>query len=427
MRGWVEKIPGRVRKGGSARALRAGTKAPDKWRVRYEDPTNPGKRLSAEQTFTRKGDADKELRRILEEIDHGRHIHPRSRGVTFNQWAETWWLTTASLQPNTRRGYWRKLEKHIRPYFGHWHLADISFTDIKVFIAKKQEEKLSPKYIQAMLTVISAIMECAINSGPQAPRHDNPARGHGLKVPRKRIRQGDMLTMAQAELFVSQVTEWYRPAVWLALWTGIRPAELWGFHVGDVDFDRCLIHVDRTYSPIPAYDERPRQMVEGPVKADGNRTIPIPAWLRDDLVAMLKTRQPADSLPSVWRRPGDWLFLNQHGHPVNRDTFQCKIMRPAIRRALQKDPEFPETFRRAYDMRHSHVTMLIDAGANILAIAERHGHDPAVSLRVYGHLVKGAQEELTERLMARHEEAQTARLAKVVPFQGRRPKASGQG
>jgi hypothetical protein len=70
--------------------------------------------------------------------------------------------------------------------------------------------------------------------------------------------------------------------------------------------------------------------------------------------------------------------------------------------------------------------LLIDVGASILAIAERHGHDPAVSLRVYGHLVKGAQEELTERLMARHEEAQATQLGQVVPFQGRRPRASGQ-
>ncbi len=41
----------------------------------------------------------------------------------------------------------------------------------------------------------------------------------------------------------------------------------------------------------------------------------------------------------------------------------------------------------------------IDQGANPLAVAQRMGHtDPAVTLRVYGHLFAGAQEELTERL-----------------------------
>lgn len=34
-----------------------------------------------------------------------------------------------------------------------------------------------------------------------------------------------------------------------------------------------------------------------------------------------------------------------------------------------------------------------------MAIAQRMGHtDPAVTLRVYGHLFAGAQEELTQRL-----------------------------
>ena len=52
-----------------------------------------------------------------------------------------------------------------------------------------------------------------------------------------------------------------------------------------------------------------------------------------------------------------------------------------------------------YDIRQSHASLLIDQGANPLAVAQRMGHtDPAVTFRVYGHLFAGAQEELTERL-----------------------------
>jgi integrase len=61
---------------------------------------------------------------------------------------------------------------------------------------------------------------------------------------------------------------------------------------------------------------------------------------------------------------------------------------------------------------------LIDQGANVLAIAQRMGHsDPAVTLRVYGHLFGGAQEELTERLdNLRNSELAKASGGAVIPI-----------
>lgn len=68
------------------------------------------------------------------------------------------------------------------------------------------------------------------------------------------------------------------------------------------------------------------------------------------------------------------------------------------RRAALKTAGLPETLR-TYDLRHSHASLLIDLGANVLAVAQRMGHsDPAVTLREYGHLFEAAQQQLTEQL-----------------------------
>jgi len=84
---------------------------------------------------------------------------------------------------------------------------------------------------------------------------------------------------------------------------------------------------------------------------------------------------------------------SQRGMPLNRDKFRELIIRSALKAA-----GLPETFR-TYDIRHSHASLLIEQGANLLAISQRMGHtDPALTLRVYGHLFAGAQEELTRRL-----------------------------
>lgn len=42
---------------------------------------------------------------------------------------------------------------------------------------------------------------------------------------------------------------------------------------------------------------------------------------------------------------------------------------------------------------------MIDLGVNLLALAQRMGHsDPAMTLRLYGHLFEGAQVELSQRI-----------------------------
>lgn len=131
-------------------------------------------------------------------------------------------------------------------------------------------------------------------------------------------------------------------------------------------------------------------MVEGPVKtAAGDRTIPIPASLCDALSEMLAARVRRSGIPIDSDQP---LFVNRLGGPLNRDKFRETVVRPALRAA-----GLPEGLR-TYDLRHCHAT-LIHLGANVLAIAQRTGHsDPGVTLREYGHIIHGVQEELTAKL-----------------------------
>jgi integrase len=80
---------------------------------------------------------------------------------------------------------------------------------------------------------------------------------------------------------------------------------------------------------------------------------------------------------------------------------------------------------RTYDFRHSHASLLIDQGANVLAVAERMGHaDPAITLRVYGHLFEGVQEQLTAKLEATRQAAEQApQEGQIVGLNKRRREA----
>lgn len=53
---------------------------------------------------------------------------------------------------------------------------------------------------------------------------------------------------------------------------------------------------------------------------------------------------------------------------------------------------------RVHDLRHSHVSLLIDMGFSALAIGERLGHETAEITLTYAHLFLSRQLEMAERL-----------------------------
>jgi integrase len=375
--GWVER---------RRRRLSDGTLGEVAWRARYRDANGRPRSRS----FARKFDAERFLEANGADMQRGEWVDPTLRRSSFADWADAWWATTAKLRPNTRRGYWLLLTNHVLPYFGTARLGSIDYLDVERFIAEKLKSGHGPKQVRQMLSVLSLILKCAVKANA---RRDNPAAGHELRVPHRRVFDVPMLTMDQASSLVEHTSDHYKSAMWLLVFTGMRPAELCGLRVRDVDLVRHVVHVRRTWSPVPGFDGGSWQYIDGPVKSDaGKRSIPIPGWLCEELAADLAWRAPLE--------PDDPLILNKQGRAVNRDTFRARVVRPALHAAGLPDE------LRTYDIRHSHASLLIHDGANVLAVAQRMGHtDPGVTLRVYGHLFEGVQEELTERLDLRRRAA----------------------
>src|SRR5579862_7929527 len=162
-----------------------------RYRARYRDPAG----RSRSKTFERKGDAQRFLDDTSTDVRRGEWIDPRRGRETFDAWADRWWRTTVKFRPTTRRGWHGLLERHVRPYFTGRKLAEIDWADVEEFIATKLEAGLSPKYVREAVSVLSLIMQLGIGS---KVRRDNPAAGHKLPARRKKIGEGDVLSMDQA-------------------------------------------------------------------------------------------------------------------------------------------------------------------------------------------------------------------------------------
>jgi len=113
---------------------------------------------------------------------------------------------------------------------------------------------------------------------------------------------------------------------------GLRPAELCGLRVGAVDFVRRTVHVAETLNAVHSFPGHAYGLETGPPKTDaGDRVLPIPGWLRDDLASMLASR--AESRATAID-PGEHVFLAVKGAgPVRVADLRRWIIRPALKAA----------------------------------------------------------------------------------------------
>ena len=79
------------------------------------------------------------------------------------------------------------------------------------------------------------------------------------------------------------------------------------------------------------------------------------------------------------------------GTAMEPNNFVKRELKPALARAGL--PNF-----RWHSFRHFAISVLISQGADILTLARIAGHsDPSVTLKVYGHLMRGALGDAAER------------------------------
>jgi integrase len=127
--------------------------------------------------------------------------------------------------------------------------------------------------------------------------------------------------------------------------------------------------------------------VNGTTKSGRTRVVSIDS----ETVAILrlrKTDQAAEQLQAgdSWLGTKDGhVFTTGWGEPIYPDTV-TSLMTKLIR-ANQQLPH-----ARLHDLRHLHATTLLLSGVPVHVVAARLGHaDPAITLRVYAHVIRSAE------------------------------------
>jgi integrase len=416
-------VRARLRPDGTVRAYQA----------RMPDPLRPGKKL--ERTFPAEAEAQAWLLQQNSALADGSYAAKakarRDGQRTFADLVDVWRSTRyPALAPRSQERYdsvidtyllhpavdtpWRPHQAQGRYLATHTTtLASLDRAAVKLYFARLAQHKAapSPGTIKKVHTVLSAILTEAVELGWL---ETNPAARLRLatkaRTPKKAM---TILTPAEITQVADAATAHIgRPqdglAIRLAAYSGARAGELWALRREDYDPLHRRLHITKTLTTRSGY------LQEGPTKTDRPRSATLPHFLATQLDAHLATLPPD---------PDARLFTSPQGGPVRHELWMRRVWRPATqgtpaRPATPKTqghpaqparPAVPSPLPahkqaiRFHDLRHTCASLLIDAGASVVLVAQRLGHaDPSMTLRVYSHMYPSAEAALADALDAAH-------------------------
>lgn len=274
---------------------------------------------------------------------------------------------------------WRTL---IKPKFGHLPLARLTTRAIQSWVAEL-EPQYSANYIINTVGTLRGVMDIAVTDGLMA---DNPCSG--VKLPKRPARKLARRYLKPAEVqAVAEQLEGQNLRAFLTLvYVGLRWGELAGLDVRDVDFDRKRIRVHTSAAYLPN-DEGEWEWHEGSTKTNQVRSAGYPPKLESMLRAQVGERGGDEILfPSEgggrWRQPA-----KQSGK--HRVEWLERALRAANVGYLSPN-----------ELRHTCASMLVSAGANVLAAARQMGHSPTMLLHTYADLFDEDLDEVARKMDA---------------------------
>jgi integrase len=168
----------------------------------------------------------------------------------------------------------------------------------------------------------------------------------------------------------------YGPLIPSGVMTGMREGELLGFQWDDVDWNSKQVCVRRTLQLGRFYEPKTRTSKRR-IDVDADLLLELKKW-------KLKCPKGKHNL----------VFPNEEGNPIDATNMIKRIWYPTLRRAGL--PQY-----RFHLLRHTNVSLRIEAGQNIKYIQNQLGHSSIqVTLDIYGHLMKPVNSEEAEKLRA---------------------------
>ncbi len=356
----------------------------NRWRIRY---VKDGKRHTETVTGSQE---DAIARRDVIRADIARNAWTAPAATTLAEWAATWAEQYLKRAVSTRSYDRQKsiLDRHIVPALGKISLQKLTPVRINELYRQLEADGLHASTIRYVHVVLGSCFKAAARIGAVAR---NPVANAS---PPKATTQSGGRALTQAEL--DKLLRAFDgdplfPIVALAAGTGARINELLAVEWSAVNWSAKTLRIEAALKPTREGLQRGVPKTER-----SRRTI----RLDDGLAALLEAeRERQEEEQRAIRCMGSVATLRSL-LPDHALVFPASAVDPA---APRRHGPISKAFAaragkiglaglRFHDLRHTHATLLLQAGVPVAAVSARLGHaNAAVTLGIYSHATTDAE------------------------------------
>lgn len=262
------------------------------------------------------------------------------------------------------------IDSHVIPYFGKKKMNEITPSEIIQWQNMMREKGFAPTYLRMLQNQLTALFTHASTIYSLT---NNPCK-KVKKMGTPNAKELNFWTKEEYDKFIATIDtkDRYYVLFEILFWTGCRVGEALALTKNDINFATNQIYIKKTYHRMGKQD-----IITTPKTEQSVRTIDIPEFLKEEI---------AGYVSSLYEYPD-----NERLFPMVAEAVQHKMKRHIAKAEVKPI--------RVHDLRHSHVTYLINQGVAPLIIKQRVGHkDIQTTLNIYGHLYPNEQRKVAEML-----------------------------
>ena len=279
-------------------------------------------------------------------------------------------------------------------------LGQLRKSHIEQWVKAMHNRGLAPSTIGVRYSVIRSVLKGAVSD-----KVISTDPSDGVKLPKERRTEAAMTIptteqVADALTDATEIEPHFNAFVAVAAFAGLRLGEVAGLQVGDINFLKRTIKINRQ---IQGNGRGKTKVV--PPKHGSERTV----YVSEELIKILAKHLEDHALTEDSTHPGELWIFGTGGWVYQRNNAGHAWRRLRERAGLD---DFT-----LHDLRHFYASALIADGCDVVTVQKALGHSlPSITLNTYSHLWPSAEDKTR---------AASSRLAQSVLADQARTRASG--
>ena len=345
-----------------------------------ELPKIDGKRRQMEryagETYA---EAQETLRHAINELkDTGRFKNVSK--ISFVDYSQHWFdnYVMMNLKYNTQQNYRGILDNHIIPHLKNYYLMEIDAPLLQKLVHNEFQKGLAQKTMSIIISVLRNMFRKAVypymflKENPmayvEAPRYDS------YKPTKEELKIIPAESWIKLQVATPEASDFYIPMM-IAYYTGMRRGEICALEWKNVDLVDQVIKVEKTM-----YHKKKEIVLGSPKTKSSLREVTIGDALTKILRKHRKRQMENRLRYGKFYTENEFVCTKENGNVITPNSIKWNVDK--TRKLTDLDFNF-------HSFRHTHATMLLEAGASVKEVQVRLGHSRSVITQdTYLHLTE---------------------------------------